>query len=144
MPDRAGLARTHSVPLRRRSSMKGCSQSPTRQELHAFETLLDGTGAQMPNRMQLLATHSMSRYSASLCHAIYPAHRMSKLMLISSIVSMTCALVVTRQEHLQNHHPASPVHKCASKLAGTWDCGQGQFAPCTQYSATSAIQESQS
>lgn len=46
--------------------MKGCSQSPTRQELHAFETLLDGTGAQMPNRMQLLATHSISRYLSSL------------------------------------------------------------------------------
>lgn len=66
MADRAGLARTHSVPLRRRSSMKGCSQSPTRRELHAFETLLDGTGAQMPNRMQLLATHSISRYLSSL------------------------------------------------------------------------------
>jgi len=41
--------------------MKGASVSPTRQELHAFESLLDGTGAQMPDRLQLLATYSSSR-----------------------------------------------------------------------------------
>lgn len=46
--------------------MKGFSQSPTRQELQAFETLLDGTGAQMPNRSQLLATLSATRCDSFL------------------------------------------------------------------------------
>lgn len=77
LPDRSGLARTQSVPLRRRSSMKGCSQSPTKQEMHAFETLLEGTSAQMPNRLQLLATHSISRYSLPTCYDAFLANLVS-------------------------------------------------------------------
>ena len=60
--DRAGLFRTRSAPIRPRTSLKGASASPTRQELHAFETLLDGTGAQMPDCLQLLAACSSTRY----------------------------------------------------------------------------------
>jgi len=53
-----GLFRTRSAPLRPRNSMKGASSSPTKQDLHAFEELLEGTGAHMPEHLQLLATYS--------------------------------------------------------------------------------------
>lgn len=83
------LARTQSAPLRPRGSMKGCSQSPTRQELQAFETLLDGTGAQMPDRSQLLATLSTSRYHSLLMWSLpIHTHLLFIMIVIISIISL--------------------------------------------------------
>ncbi|KAL0047732.1 hypothetical protein WJX82_010619 [Trebouxia sp. C0006] len=56
-----GLFRTRSAPLRPRNSLKGASSSPTKQDLHAFEELLEGTGAHMPEHLQLLPTYSSSQ-----------------------------------------------------------------------------------
>ena len=79
--DRASMYRTRSAPLRPRGSMRGAGTSPTKQELHAFESLLEGTGAQMPAHLQLPPTSPSGKphpppppaYPAFLCFAITSA-----------------------------------------------------------------------
>lgn len=105
------LARTQSAPLRPRGSMKGCSQSPTRQELQAFETLLDGTGAQMPNRSQLLATLSTARYHSLLIWSL-PSCIHSSSSRSSSFPPSACKTLLPPVYH----HPIISAKSCASSL----------------------------